>query len=379
MVEAPSLRLALVGLLCSLLGVGFAEFLAFAWVGLWGCEEVLTIDLVSSPSTPQHSPHRLLVISDVHILGEKRRTSIDRWWTDRQIGKSFASAKFWVNPHNIAVLGDHLDEGYVHTTQQLWNKYVARFRGALPADNLLMGIMGNHDAHSANLITPPMLSRFEKSFGSTNEVQIAGPLELVTLNGIGLEACYNLQRKHKVICEKLEATLNSLRFKEQQSPPYDLLARILLLHVPLYRENDADCGPTRVRESAHVTYVGPFDNLEAGKDVLSKSTTEYLLSTVKPLLVLSGHTHAQCARRVDKETFEVTLPTFSWRMRPDPGFAIIVVEDEKLKVSICKIPHEYRTITGYILAGLLSPAFLYLARKPRQGAGDNIITSQKIE
>ena len=93
---------------------------------------------------------------------------------------------------------------------------------------------------------------------------------------------------------------------------------------------------------------------------------------VRPDYVLSGHTHARCtslrkrnlrlqndastrplneAKGSEDATgvIELTLPTFSWRMRPDPGFAILRISDNSLSAKICKLPNEYFVFFLYLL------------------------------
>ena len=52
---------------------------------------------------------------------------------------------------------------------------------------------------------------------------------------------------------------------------------------------------------------------------------------------------------------ELTLPTFSWRMRPDPGFGVLQISNQEIRAKICKLPNEYLVFCLYLL---LIPASL---------------------
>ena len=69
----------------------------------------------------------ILVVTDVHVLGTRRRAWVDRLWVDWQI---YASARAAVDVHDptlVLVLGDQVDEGGRRTPRSDWDTYVARF------------------------------------------------------------------------------------------------------------------------------------------------------------------------------------------------------------------------------------------------------------
>jgi len=95
-----------------------------------------------------------------------------------------------------------------------------------------------------------------------------------------------------------------------------------------------------------------------GVDVLSEEATAFLLANIKPRLVLSGHTHAACERR-SNDVVDVTVPTFSWRMRPDAGFAVIALRHASdggvgaIDVNVCYLPNEHVVFARYFGCALL--------------------------
>ena len=133
-------------------------------------------------------------------------------------------------------------------------------------------------------------------------------------------------------------------------------------HMPLYRRDDLGCGADRLRESGHVTYDAPGTQY-APRDVISAEATAALLADVRPDVVLTGHTHTRCrtvhavpraatGATAARSAVEVTVPSLSWRMRPDPSFALLVVagshERARVAVEICNLPGEVRVIATYV-------------------------------
>ncbi|KOB71857.1 putative metallophosphoesterase 1, partial [Operophtera brumata] len=60
-------------------------------------------------------------------------------------------------------------------------------------------------------------------------------------------------------------------------------------------------------------------------DALSKHATDYLATKIKPRAVFGGHTHHGCRLQHsygDVQFEEHSVPSFSWRNRPDPKFML---------------------------------------------------------
>ena len=130
----------------------------------------------------------------------------------------------------------------------------------------MASIIGNHDAGSSLSTNLHLVQRFEKVFGASNRVTRFRGIELVAVNGIGLDR----QSRHAARLQ--EQTIQFLRALPPKSSP-----RILLLHVPLYRENDLGCGSERTAEGGHVTYLSPEQKLQPFEDVLSQGASDFIM------------------------------------------------------------------------------------------------------
>jgi len=91
----------------------------------------------------------------------------------------------------------------------------------------------------------------------------------------------------------------------------------------MYRRSDAICvGEDATPESEKM------DPFRPSHDCLSKESTSVLLHSIKPRLILSGHTHHYC---VNNHTLgstivpEISVPSFSWRNRNNPSFFLVSI------------------------------------------------------
>jgi len=340
-------------LLAGLLGLLFSELGGFV-VAVRKCAQVKP----PQSSSRENPPLLFLAVSDMHVLGSKR-SSLDVQWTTWQLRKSLYLFSKIIQPDVVLGLGDHLDQGG-YATDEEWVWYVQRYRwatGDLQRNVLIVdSVIGNHDAQFANMgMTLSMLQRFETEFGNSNGVLRIGSIEVIWINSLALDAAEGSKARQDI--EEHLAKLSN-----RTGDDHDVTFRILLSHVPLHRPNDLGCGKTRLREGAHVTYVAPAEPLVVGSDVLSEASSQRLLSTIRPNLVLAGHLHTQCYRQVswaqeqanDTRYLEMTVPTLSYRMRPDPGFTVFMVDGQTLSGKTCKLPHEQSLIFADLFSVALS-------------------------
>lgn len=125
---------------------------------------------------------------------------------------------------------------------------------------------------------------------------------------------------------------------------------ILLTHLPLFREDDMQCGAQRLQEQGHVTYEHPSFQYREHHHVLSRELSTELLAKLQPDLVLSGHTHAWCAYQHTTGSSEYTIPTFTWGQRPDPSYAVLHLTPSVFDVTLCALPREPHIFLLYAVA-----------------------------
>ena len=110
----------------------------------WRCQLQL-----QSTSTESSESLLALIVTDVHLLGKRRRSWIERWWVDWQMWASIRAAVDVHRPDVALVLGDQFDEGGPWTSKSDWNEYAARFVRAgarlLPFKTLYLVRWGGSD------------------------------------------------------------------------------------------------------------------------------------------------------------------------------------------------------------------------------------------
>ncbi|ETV88391.1 hypothetical protein H257_00021 [Aphanomyces astaci] len=356
-------------------------------VTLWLCSTLYYQYIVHSCGSQamEGGGTRVVVVSDAHMLGHRKRSTVERLWVDWQAWLSFTTIVSRRRPDLIVFLGDQFDEGTAATNNVVHKEYIARFREIFdPNVAQSLHLLGNHDAAFGPGLTAPLVGRHEREFGPANRVVNVNNVLFLQLNTMALESDVLDQQVHHdamaydhppyLLCpyevSPCPLIVSSRRFldsveEKRRSTGFPPL--VLLTHLPLYRPDDLACGAQRAAESGHITYEAPSFKYTERHHVLSKALSERLLATIRPVLVLSGHSHATCAHahRVHYQPHpvqEYTIPTFSWGMRPDPSFAILTVLDTLptaskddpssvgLHLATCSLPRESHFVAVLVLA-----------------------------
>lgn len=380
---------------------------------------------------------RLLLVSDMHVLGVRRRLWIERAWVDWQLRKSFALLSWAAAPHAVLVLGDMLDEGGGFTDDATWRAYRRRYGTAFHADTRAgappwLHVVGNHDTGWGGNLSPWLVQRFERSFGAADAAvamrpdgalaataeyalgaaqpgqgggavaqrlalervvaaaEAAGGFVVVRMNSMALHraAPRALQQHTRRFLRDVGTAMARRRAAEEggAAPPL-----VLLSHMPLFRPDDRECGAARAAEAGHVTYPAPEEPL--GEDAVAEEDTRWVLRTLRPALVLSGHTHTACfyvhegegatagsaaqaqhrrwrgdgewagagAAQAEADVPELTASSFGWGMRPDPAFALLSLSrgaaaqgsaSASVAARVCALPDERVIFAVYGCAAL---------------------------
>jgi len=350
-------------------GIGILSVVILLWSELvW---LAWTIRSCRSTSPLSRNTVTFAAISDIHILG-RERSALDIAWTDYQTRKAlWALSRFGPKLRGMVVLGDILDQlGRYPEVREEWSWFLRRYEWVMRdfakhKDNsddarenfVIDSVIGNHDAQFVYLgSTPWLMDWFSSDLGPLNGMKRLEDLdvELIWVNAMSLFDNTTVRTKSH---EETIQFLQSLPAK----PKGSRTKRILLSHVPSFRENDLDCDKDRLRERAHVTYFAPEEPLRNAFDVFNEQVSQDLLSKVSPDLMLSGHLHSQCVKSSSfldgqelVQFMDVSVPSFSYRMRPDPGYAVVYFDKEsrQFETKICKLPSEPFMIAMDIAGGI---------------------------
>lgn len=82
----------------------------------------------------------------------------------------------------------------------------------------------------------------------------------------------------------------------------------------MYRQSDADCAEHDAPE---------LEQYRETMDVLSQEATDLIGELLEPRLAFSGHSHNFCVLQNRLNVEEFTIPSFSWRNRDNPAFALV--------------------------------------------------------
>ncbi|XP_041975326.1 metallophosphoesterase 1-like [Aricia agestis] len=305
-----------------------------------------TLNVEDEDSKPVYA----MVLADTHLLGTRNGHWIDRWRREWQMHRAFQTAMTLHKPEVVFVLGDLFDEGK-WCSQNEFEDYVKRFYYLfkVPEGTTMYAVVGNHDIGFHYSITPQLASRFETKLNSppVQLVSIRGNhfvlINSMALEGDGCSLCSRAVTEIDKISDILKCSSGSPLCKsriklEQYSRP------ILMQHYPLYRESDSICTEP---DAAPLPERNAL--FEERKDCLSRESTDYLVESLRPRSVFGAHTHHSCVIRHSFmptakhkiEFIEYTVPSFSWRNRPDPKYYLISVTPDEVKVAKCELPREW--------------------------------------
>ena len=346
---------------------------------------------------------RVMLIADVHMLGNVRGHWLDRMKREGQMRASFQAAVRNLSPDIVFILGDVLDEGkyaYPHEfseVTQRFNRYFTSFMNQQISRDGHSGkkvevhvVTGNHDIGFHYDTNYYKVSRFEESY-NTSKVKIVSQngVHFLLLNSVLMrnDSCFlcdktqdqlrEAQRVFKCLSKSgSDGVLSSkcsnlIRWHKLEHASHAQLGGgisskpIILQHFPLYRVSERDCFEADWTS----------DNLNLSKplredwDMLSEVVSRNLLSMFKPRLVLSGHAHYRCdiwhsySKDAKDKTLEVTINSFSWRNNDQPQILLLNVDQTNFVYSVCYLPRESVQIAIYLFIWCYN--LIYLFRKCR--------------
>lgn len=400
----------------------FLKLLGFLVLTLFYCEYLhyyVTISQCRWPELEKGDREEVhaMVVADTHLLGSRNGHWFDKLRREWQMHRAFQSAVTLHSPDVVIFLGDLFDEGKWCSNEE-FSTSVEHFSHlfALPNTTRLIVVPGNHDMGFHYSITPLLAGRFEQAFSvsSVSATAVRGVL-FVAVNSMALHGddcflCTAASDKlagisRELSCGSVHGPCPASRLLPTlPSPPP---RPVLLQHYPLYRPSDAECQDT---DAAPLEERGSL--FRERWECLSKESSHQLLSQLTPRLVLSGHTHHGCTtlhqhppllhtplqvqpsptptlpsadadyaaeeadyyerqqaaiegpdhdRPPPLTVPEVTVPSFSWRNKKSPTFAMVTLSPELHSITKCEMPREQTVVLLYCAA-----CFLFLLSLPRR-------------
>ncbi|KAK9078407.1 hypothetical protein SSX86_002464 [Deinandra increscens subsp. villosa] len=301
---------------------------------------------------------QLMDRTSLNLAPKSLALEIVQFYTDIFMRRAMLASIMPFKPDMVLFLGDYFDGGPVLSDEE-WKDSLNRFMHVFDiktlqrvTNNQVYFLSGNHDIGYAAFHShkPEVISRYEKVFGSRNYHYRAGEVEFVAVDAQTLDGHPQLSQT-----SASWTSINNVS-KDSLSPP-----RVLLTHIPLYRPDWTSCGSKRSSPIINQRISrAPNDHEIMYQNYLTEETTNKLLDSVKPVLVLSGHDHDQCTvTHIAKHgaVVEQTLGTISWQQgNLHPSFMLLTAR--KLAVSnasdavsthLCFLPAQTFIYIWYIL------------------------------
>ncbi|TRY76869.1 hypothetical protein TCAL_03831 [Tigriopus californicus] len=245
--------------------------------------------------------------------------------------RAFTTAYAWFRPELVIFLGDLFDEGKWCAPDE-FEYYVRRFQELFPMDpkqTLAAVVAGNHDIGFHYSVTPYLNNRFERAFemSSVDRFSLKG-VHFVSVNSMAMEGddCF-LCSKARDELTKISGQLQCLARGNDCDIDYDFDDKtpqysrpVLLQHFPLFRESDAACNEEDAAPASE-----KYKRFREKWDCLSRNASQTLLDVLNPRLVLSGHTHHGCRVKHERDIWEWSVSSFSWRNRNNPTLLTVAM------------------------------------------------------
>lgn len=265
---------------------------------------------------------------------------------DQYIKRNYRALLNKLDPEYIFFLGDLLDNGR-GSTDDYFAHEVERFRSVFPPrQHMYTNLPGNHDIGFGDLIRIDVRDRFTRTFGQPNYSMKINGVDLIMLDTTSLSSTKD------IIKNPTQHYISQL--PEKTSP------RILLTHVPLFRDPQLSCGPHRE--------TSRFDVLGHGyqyQNSLTSQISNHLMETVKPDLIFSGDDHDYCDIEHEEGIREITVKSISMAMgRKYPAVQLLsFTTDAEKKLNyytdICYLQTPYINIIVYLTLAVISAIIVF--------------------
>ena len=340
----------------------YCEFLIY-YVVLWQCHwPELALD------RDHEDKVQAFFISDTHLLGSRLGHWFDKLRREWQMHRGFVSAKQIFDPELVFFLGDLFDEGKWSPPEE-FTSTVQRFHSIFPFDRKVI-LVGNHDIGFHYSVTGYKRKRFYSAFGlDTSGVRRFSVknvhfilIDSLAMHGDDCYFCAPAMKKVKILSKQLHCMKDKnqceLSYTEEFSKP------ILLQHFPLFRKSDEDCHDDPDVLTDPKEKSKPF---EPRFDCLSHESSNYLLETIRPRLVLSGHTHHGCrilhTLKDGEKVPEWSVASFSWRNRNNPVIILGIFTQDEFVLNKCFLPHESTVLNIYVCGVSLITIYAIITRR----------------
>ncbi|KAK6456014.1 protein that affects bud emergence, intrachromosomal recombination, and nuclear division [Scheffersomyces xylosifermentans] len=322
-----------------------------------------------------HQVTNILLIADPQLIDNhtypgrnELLLQLSKHTVDTYLKRNYNNLITQLRPDYVFFLGDYLDNAR-DSSRKYYKKELKRFDNIFynklteatytRGTNWFVNVPGNHDIGLGDMVNLKARKRFNKYFGQTNTVTTINNVDFISIDALSLSA------SDKSINEDVTTFIDK-NFGETivKTKP-----RVLLSHIPLYRDPSLSCGP--LRESS------VFDVMGAGyqyKSTIEESISDDLLTKIKPDLIFSGDDHDYCdIIHESTNSREITVKSISMAMGIKyPAVQMLSFtnsdnEDDyqvnnqfKFETKICYTQIPYVNVANYIVLAVASGVVLLM-------------------
>ncbi|RLV88620.1 Cell division control protein 1 [Meyerozyma sp. JA9] len=323
-------------------------------------------------------PHRAALIADPQIVDAYSYTSgsfityFVKKISDNYLYRNNKIVQAYLDPDTTIFLGDLFDGGR-EWKNDVWFEEYQRFNKIFPKKinrRTVQSLPGNHDI-GFQTIHKDVVTRFSTFFGEPNDYLIIGNHSIVMLDTISLSS------PDETISFEATQFLNTVNSRLNPQFP-----RILLTHVPLYRNKEQQlCGP--LRESKKLF---PVQKGKQYQTVIEYEISQTVLEVIHPDIIFAGDDHDYCDIRqpytsngVERVAREIAVKSAAMTSGIKyPAIQLLSLHNpydpnphrepkETYQTSMCYMPSPYYAIYSYVLLLLFTIGYLAFVFFPSIG------------
>ncbi|KAG2204075.1 hypothetical protein INT47_007069, partial [Mucor saturninus] len=254
-----------------------------------------------------------------------------KFYSDLYMKRNYKYLTRFISPSNVIITGDLMDNGREWKDDEFYKQEVNRFHRIFNTEHTKYYMAGNHDIGFGNGVNLNVRQRFESCFGNTSYVMETDlGYSFIMIDTVSLSS------------EDPEIRDSAIAILESDLPG---TKRILMTHVPLYRDSTVSCGPNRQKKNTIIKneYGYQYQNL------VSWELSNYILEKVKPVAIFSGDDHDYCKVTHAPNITEITIPTFSMAQGVKrPGVVLLDLSSrDTLSSELCWLPDQVFMFLGY--------------------------------
>ena len=297
---------------------------------------------------------KVLLVADPQLIDNHTYPSrnqmllgLSKHTVDTYLKKNYQTIIRQLQPGYVVFLGDYLDNGR-SSSDKYYERELRRFKRIFYSkfsktykynEKFLVNTPGNHDIGFGDGVKLDSRQRFSTSFAPPNKIHTIEGVEFISLDTLSLSST-----KPEINSESQAF----LELFEKSSNP-----RILLSHVPLYRDKSLSCGPLR---------EGVFNGDALGyqyKSTISSDITSRILEKIKPNLIFTGDDHDYCDI-IHRETNsrEIMVKSISMAMGIKyPAVQLLTFSNSNkfsYSTGMCYLPTPYINVIYYVLLSVFT-------------------------